>query len=76
MTIPLPPPDTHCEDLDTGKEVWSYSQELVNGIVERQQMAFWDACSKYGKTGEVIYMTYKTRRDAAIQHEGAGNAGS
>lgn len=29
----LPEPDTHCEDLDTGKDVWSYSRELVEQIV-------------------------------------------
>lgn len=27
--IKLPEPDTHCEDLDTGKQVWSYSKELL-----------------------------------------------
>lgn len=33
MTIQLPPPDTHCEDLDTGKDVWSYSRPLVEKAV-------------------------------------------
>ncbi len=70
MTIALPPPDTHCEDLDTGLQVWSYSQDLVNGIVEQQQMAFWDACSMHGKVGEVVYLTYKSKRDAAIAAKG------
>lgn len=30
----LPPPDTHCFDDDTGKDVWSYSKELVLEILE------------------------------------------
>lgn len=31
--LTLPPPDTHCWDDDTGKDVWSYSADLVRSIV-------------------------------------------
>lgn len=31
--IKLPEPDTHCEDLDTGQEVWSYSKELLQQAI-------------------------------------------
>lgn len=64
MTIKLPAPDIYGPDQDTGQLTASYSEDLVNGIVEAQQMAFWDACSLHGKVGEVIYMTYKAKRDA------------
>lgn len=36
MTIKLPPPDTHCEDFDTGLQVWSYSKGLVEQIIADQ----------------------------------------
>jgi len=28
-------PDTHCWDDDTGKDVWSYSEELVRAAIEQ-----------------------------------------
>ena len=31
---PLPEPDTHCFDDDTGRDVWSYSPALVLQIVQ------------------------------------------
>jgi len=30
----LPPPDTHCFDEDTKRDVWSYSPELVRTMLE------------------------------------------
>ena len=31
---PLPAPDTHCFDEDTGKDVWSYSESLMRAYVD------------------------------------------
>lgn len=31
---------------------------------------FWEACQPHGKVGEVVYMTYKTRREAAMAAKG------
>lgn len=28
-TLPLPGPDTHCYDDDLGRDIWSYSAELM-----------------------------------------------
>lgn len=33
LAASLPAPDTHCYDSDTGKDVWSYSRELVESIL-------------------------------------------
>lgn len=39
----LPPPDTHCFDDDTGKDVWSYSPELVHTLLAASNTAALDA---------------------------------
>ena len=50
----LPPPDTHCFDEDTGKDVWSYSAELMREILASHQPAVAEkiACSRCNGTGE------------------------
>jgi len=38
--------------------------ELENAL-DAQDRLFWEACAPHGKVGEVVYLTYKTKRDAA-----------
>lgn len=33
--------------------------------LDAQDRMFWEACAPHGKVGEVVYLTYKTKRDAA-----------
>jgi hypothetical protein len=36
MTLPpLPPPDTHCWDEDTSKDVWSHSADQMRAYAEQ-----------------------------------------
>jgi hypothetical protein len=49
--LPMPEPDTHCWDDDTGKDVWSYSAEQVRAyaiahrLAERERCI--DICNQY-----------------------------
>lgn len=42
MLPPLPKPDTHCFDDDTGKDVWSYSESQL--LADRAAVI--EACAK------------------------------
>jgi hypothetical protein len=46
--LPLPEPDTHCWDDDTGKDVWSYSADQMRAyaLAERERCA--RAVEQYG----------------------------
>lgn len=37
--LPLPKPDTHCYDEDTGKDVWSHSAEQMRAYVDADRAA-------------------------------------
>jgi hypothetical protein len=43
---------------------WAFS-DWVALEQEKADRLYWEACQPHGKVGEVVYMTYKTRRDAA-----------
>lgn len=50
---------------------WPYDAQLYFAraieadALEEAERLFWEACQPHGKAGEVVYMTYKTKRDAA-----------
>ncbi len=47
MTLPpLPPPDTHCWDEDTSKDVWSYSDDAMRAYAEQAVAAERERCAK------------------------------
>ena len=37
--LPLPEPDTHCYDEDTGKDVWSYSASQMHAAIDADRAA-------------------------------------
>jgi len=67
----LPPPDTHCFDEDTKRDVWSYSPELVRTMLEaatadtaRKCVEVCEAFSENG--GEFGYSEREAYRSAAL----------
>ena len=55
---PLPPPDTHCFDDDTGKDCWSHSpaqmQAYGQQCYEQALLDAMNATTPFGKTGAVM----------------------
>jgi len=44
---PLPEPDTHCFDDDTGKDVWSYTADQMHAyalaaLAQQAQPVYWE----------------------------------
>lgn len=50
-------------------EPYKGNEDLDAALTEigRRECLFWEACKPHGKVGEVVYMTYKTKRDAKGQ---------
>lgn len=50
-------------------ERYKANEDLDAALTEigRRECLFWEACKPHGKVGEVVYMTYKTKRDAKAQ---------
>jgi len=50
-------------------EPYKANEDLDAALTEigRRECLFWEACKPHGKVGEVVYMTYKTKRDAKGQ---------
>lgn len=50
-------------------EPYKANEDLDAALTEigRRECLFWEACKPHGKVGEVVYMTYKTKRDAKAQ---------
>ena len=47
MTLPpLPPPDTHCWDEDTSKDVWSHSADQMRAYAEQAVAAERERCAQ------------------------------
>lgn len=54
--IKLPEPDTHCEDLDTGEQVWSYSKDLLQqAIRDALEEAAKECESQWSNAAEKLY---------------------
>jgi hypothetical protein len=51
------------------REPYKANEDLDAALTEigRRECLFWEACKPHGKVGEVVYMTYKTKRDAKGQ---------
>jgi hypothetical protein len=72
MTLPpLPPPDTHCWDEDTSKDVWSYSDEAMRTYAEQAVAAERERCAKladeYATYGGSNFAAWFTKLAAAIR---------
>ena len=68
MTLPpLPPPDTHCWDEDTSKDVWSHSADQMRAYAE-QAVADRDAEIERLRAG--IGALIRERRGAESIREG------
>lgn len=50
-------------------EPYKGNEDLDAALTEigRRECLFWESCKPHGKVGEVVYMTYKTKRDAKGQ---------
>lgn len=41
-----------------------YTGEEANNALKNAEKQFWDACSGFGKVGELVYTAYKIKRDS------------
>lgn len=54
------------EDAPWPYEAQLYFARQVEADAHKEaERLFWEACKPHGKVGEVVYLTYKTQRDAA-----------
>lgn len=53
-------------------EPYKANEDLDKALTDlaAAESRFWEACQPHGKVGEVVYMTYKTKRDAAMAAKG------
>lgn len=58
--------DLHIDDLYAAID----ALEAQSSEIADRERLFWEACKPHGKVGEVVYLTYKTKRDAAIAAKG------
>ena len=72
MTLPpMPQPDTHCLDDDTGKDVWSHSADQMRAYAEQAVAAERERCAKladeYATWGGSNFAAWFTKLAAAIR---------